>query len=213
MMNGNEILQSLERWRSTAFLVGALLMVGDAAFVAANVVTGAEHFLMLGEVFVATAWVAALTGLLGLYPGLADRSRWLPRAGAVCAVVGVVVFASLAGLSLYYYTAGVSLQDADTTIFIPGVLIGSVLGFTLFSAAGLRTDVHPRPVNLLLLIPAILVVANILRFIAGYEAATITLAVVIGDALSMLAIGYFLRTTSEPAGCEDVEPAPDTTMR
>lgn len=213
-MTGLErMLESLERWKATAFLVGGLLMVVNAVFVAANVVTGAEHFLLLGEVFVGTAWIAALGGLLGLYPVLADRSRWLSRAGAVCAGIGVVVFALLAGLSLFYYAAGTTLEAVDTSIFIPGVLVGSVLGFILFSAASLRTDVHSRSFGLLLLVPAALVVTNILRFIAGYEAATLTLVVVIGDALAMLAIGQMLRSGNALTGHEEVESAADTTAR
>lgn len=197
--------ESLEQWSPTAFLVGGLLMVVDAAFVAANVVTGAEHFLLLGEAFVGAAWTAALIGLLGLYPGLADRSRWLSRAGVVFAVIGVVVFAVLAVASLGYYT-GILTGEFDTTVFIPGVLIGSVLGFVSFSVASLRTGVHSRTVGILLLVPAILVVTNILRFVAGFESATITLGIVIGDALAMLAIGYLLRT--EPAPTDRAEPAP-----
>lgn len=213
MTDSSGMLRSLERWSATAFLVGGLLMVVNAAFVAANVVTGADRFLVVGEVFVGAAWAVALLGLLGLYPGLADRSRWLSRGGAVCAVIGVVVFTILAGLSVYYYTAAVPLEDIDTAVFIPGVIIGSVLGFVLFSAAVLRTDVYPRLVGILLLVPATLVVTNILRFIAGYEAATITLAVVVGDALAMLAIGYLLRTGSVLGVHEEVDRAPDTTAR
>lgn len=194
-----------EQWSAMAFLLGGLLMVIDAAFVAANVITGAQHFLLLGEVFVGAAWTAALVGLLGLYPGLADRSRWLSRAGVVFIVIGMAVFPLLAVASLGYYT-GILTGEFDTTVFIPGVLIGSVLGFGLFSAAILRTGVHSQSVGILLLVPPILVVTNILRFVAGFEAATITLAVVIGDALAMLAIGYVLRSSPEPTG--PAEPAP-----
>lgn len=213
MIDLTGLRESLDRWNSRAFLLGGLLMLVNATFVAATVVTGTEHFLLLGEVFVAAAWIAALIGLLGLYPALANRSRWLSRSGAVCAVIGVVVFTILGGLSLFYYAAGIPLEEVNTTIFIPGVLVGSVLGFILFSAASLRTDVHPRSVGILLLVPAVLVVMNILRFIAGYEAATITLVVVIGDAVAMLAIGYLLRTGSAPTGREEVEPVTDTPVR
>ena len=199
--------ESLAKWSATAFLVGGLLMVVDTAIVAANIAAGDEGLLALGQGFVGAAWTAALIGLLGLYPGLADRSRWLSRAGAVFAAVGVVVFAVLGLTSLVYYLGIPGGEYSDVgMLFIPGVLIGSVLGFVSFSAATLRTGAYSRTVGILLLVPPILVITNILRFVAGFEAATITLAVVIGDALAMLAIGYVLRSSPEPLGRP--EPAP-----
>jgi hypothetical protein len=193
--------ESLAKWSATAFLVGGLLMVVDAAIVAANIVTGDEGLLVLGQGFVGAAWTAALIGLLGLYPGLVDRSRWLSRAGAVFTAIGVVVFAVLGLTSLVYYLGIPAGEYSDVGMFfIPGVLIGIVLGFGSFSAAVLRTGAYSRTVGVLLLIPPILVVTNLLRFIAGMEAVTLTLAIVIGDALAMLAIGYVLRASPVPTG-------------
>lgn len=197
----------LEQRRATAFLVGGLLMVIDAGFVAANIITGTGDFLLLGQAFVGAAWTAALVGLLGLYPGLVNRSRWLSRAGVVFAVIGVVTFAVMAVAVLVYY-AGIPAgeYDAISVFFIPGVLLGSVLGFVAFGVASLRTDAYSRTLGVLLLIPAILVATNILRFVVGLEAVTITLGIVIGDALAMLALGYVLRT--EPTPTDRAEPAP-----
>lgn len=189
----------LQKWSATAFLVGGGLLVLDAAIVVANIVTGAEHWLLLGQAFVGAGWTAALIGLLGLYPRLAARSRWLSRAGAVFAVIGAVTFAIMAVAVLVYY-AGIpdGEYDAISLFFLPGVLIGSVLGFVSFSVASLRTGVHSRTIGFLLLVPPILVVANILRFVAGMESASITLGIVLGDALAMLALGYILRPRPEP---------------
>lgn len=199
--------ESLANWSTTAFLVGGLLMVVDAAFVAANIVTGAEDFLLLGQAFVGAAWTAALVGLLGLYPGLADRSPLPARAGAVFAVIGVITFAVMAVAVLVYY-AGIPAgeYDAISVFFIPGVLVGSVLGFVAFGVASLRTDAYSRTLGVLLLVPAVLVAGNILRFIVGLEAVSITLGIVIGDALAMLAIGYVLQSSPERIGRPD--PAP-----
>lgn len=190
---------AFETRSAAAFLIGGLLMLVDAAVVGANVLTGAERLLVLGQGFVGAAWTLALVGLLGLYPGLAVRSRWLSRAGAAFAVIGVVTFAVMSAASFASY-AGVPLgeYDAISTYFIPGVIVGSVLGFVAFSAATLRTDVYSRTVGILLLMPALLVATNILRFIAGMDAATITLGIVVGDALAMLAIGFRLRMESRP---------------
>lgn len=195
MTDRNGIWNSLEQRSSTAFLVGGLLMAADAFIVAANIVTGTERLLLFGQVLVGVGWTAALLGLLGLYPQLADRSRWLSRAGVLFAAIGVVVFAVMA-VTVLVYLAGIPAGEYSDVgmFFIPGVLIGSVLGFVSFSGASLRTEVHSRAFGILLLVPAILVLTNILRFIAGFESTTITLGIVIGDALVMLAIGQALRT-------------------
>lgn len=197
MTDSNGAWSSLERWSATAFLIGGSLMVVDAAFVAANIVTGTERFLFLGQAFVGAAWTAALIGLLGLYPGIADRNRWLSRAGVVFAVIGVVTFAAMAVSVLVYY-AGIPQGEYDAIgmLFIPGVLVGSVLGFVVFGIASFRTDDRSWTFSVLLLVPAILVLANLLRFIAGNESVIVTLGIVIGDALAMLAIGYVLRNKS-----------------
>lgn len=189
----------LERRTATAFGIGGLLMAVDAALVAANIVTGTERFLFLGQGFVGAAWTAALLGLLGLYPRLADRSRWLSRAGAVFAVIGVVTFAAMA-LSVLVYAVGIPNGDyeAISTLFIPGVLVGSVLGFVTFSLAGLRSAALPRIVGVLLLVPAALVAANIIRFAAGNESVVVTLVIVVGDALAMFALGVVLRNGTPP---------------
>lgn len=194
------VLGSLERASANAFLIGGLLLAVDAVFVAANVVSGVEWYLFLGQAFVGAGWAVALLGILGLYPALSERSRWLSRAGAVFAAVGVVTFAVMT-VSVLVYAAGIPAGEYDAIgmYFIPGVIVGSVLGFAAFSAASIRAEVHSRGFGVLLLVPALLVLANLLRFIAGYEAATITLAIVIADAVAMMAIGYLLRNGSPRA--------------
>lgn len=208
----NGVLKSLTEWRSTAFLVGGLFLLLDVAPVTATIVTGTDEWLILGQAFVGAGWTAALVGLLGFYPELADRSRWLSRAGAVFAAIGVAVFAVMAVTSLVYYVGLPAGEYSEIgQFFIPGVLIGSVLGFVSFGIASLWTGIHSRAVGLLLLVPPILVVANILRFVAGFESTTVTLGIVIADALTMLALGYVLRPEGQPT--DHVEPAPDTTAR
>lgn len=212
MTDGDGVWGWLEQRRETAFLVGGLVMVVDAGLVAANIATGTEAFLLLGQAFVGAAWTVALLGLLGLYPDFAGRSRWLSRFGAVFAGIGVVVFAVMAVTVLAYY-AGIPAGTYDDVgvLFIPGVLVGSVLGFVTFSLASLRSDVHSRSVGVLLLLPPVLVLTNILRFAVGMESVTITLGVVVLDALAMLAIGYVLQ--SEAPLADHADPTPDSTAR
>lgn len=194
MADRSGLLEALERWNSSAFLIGGLLLVVDAAWLAANIATGAEDYLVVGQLFVGVGWAVALLGLLGVYPSLADRSRWLSRAGAVFAVIGVVTFTVMAAGVLAEIT-GILPGDFEAlgVYFIPGVLVGSVLGFIAFSVASLRTEVYSLSFGILLLAPPFLVLSNILRFILGNTSVMVTLGIVIGDALAMLVIGYYLR--------------------
>lgn len=186
---------ALERRRSSAFLLGGVLLTVDAAIVAAVILTGNDRYLFIGQAVVGAGWTAALVGLLGIYPGVADRSRWLARAGGVFAAVGIVTFAVMTLSVLAYATDLVAGEyEAIAASFIPGVLLGSVLGFVAMSAATLRSGFRSRSFGLLLLLPAALVLTNILRFAAGNESVGVTLGIVIGDAAAMLAIGYVLRS-------------------
>lgn len=199
--------QSLEQWSATAFLIGGGILAIDAGLVAAEIAVGVDRWMVLGQVFVGAGWTAAFLGLLGVYPGLADQSRWLARAGAVFAVIGAVVFTVMGVTSLAYY-AGIPDGEIEALIplFLPGVILGSILGFVSMGVASLRTDVHSQTVGILLLIPPALVIINILTGIVGVDSSTITLAIVIGDTLAMLAIGYVLRSSIEPIG--RTEPTP-----
>lgn len=188
-------LESLERWRATAFLVGGVIFVADAALLASNVAAGTERFMTLGQAFVGAGWTAAFLGLLGLYPDLADRSRWPARIGAAFAVVGAVTMAAMAVTSLGYFTGvlGGALDDV-VMYFLPGVFAGIVLGFGSFGVASLRTDVYSRSVGLLFLVLVLTFLFNLGSGIAGFGTLTTVLGVVCVLALSMLAIGYLFRT-------------------
>lgn len=202
------IWRTLQRWRATFFVVGGLILACDAFLVSAEILTGSEHWILLGQAFVGAGWTAALLGLLGVYPDLADRSRRTARVGAVFAVIGVVTFAAMAVTVLVYY-AGIpsgSYEDVGM-LALPGVIVGSVLGFVTFGAASLRAGVHSRTFGILLLVPPLLVVTNIVRFIAGVESTTVTLAIVILDGLAMLVLGYVLRSERTPT--ERPERTPD----
>jgi len=210
MTDRNSIWSPLELWRATAFLLAGMILAINAAIVAAEVVAGVENWRTLGQIFVGAGWTAAFIGLLGLYPGLADRSRWLSRAGAFFAVIGAIVFAVMGVASVGYYT-GILAGDmtALVPLFLPGVVLGSILGFVTISVASLRTDVYSQTVGVLLLIPPTLVILNLITGITGIESATATLAIVIGDTLAMLAIGNVLRKGEVPTDHPEVESPSD----
>lgn len=205
---------TLERWSATAFLIGGVIFLADTALVANGLVAGTEPPMTLGQAFVGASWTAALVGLLGLYPRLANRSRWLVRAGAVFAVIGAVTMAAMAVTSFGYFTGVFDGGEAGLSevvmVFLPGVIVGSVLGFVSFGVACLRTDVYSRSVGALLLLLPMTVVFNLGTGFAGWNPLPKLLGVVALLSLTMLTIGYLLRTGSglaDPAGAASDSPA------
>jgi len=184
----------------TLFLVAAGFFLINAVIVVSGITTGSERMTtLLGETFNAAGWAVALVGLLGLYPGVADRNRWLSRAGAVCATIGVVVFTILSLLSFAFYVRIIegSIQNLAPLI-LPGVILGGVLSFLLFGVSSLRTGAHSRVIGALLLVPPLIVVLNIFRGAAGFGPQYFLLGIVSGLFVVMLGIGVRLRSSSSP---------------
>lgn len=192
---------TLERHRSTAFLVAGLMFVADAAIVGYTMTTAGEALMLLGQAFIAAGWTAGFVGLLGVYPGLADRSRRLARVGLGCIALGIVVFVVMGIASVAYFSELVRGDlSALVPLFLPGVIVGSVIGFSIFGAATLRTGAHARPVGGLFVVLALFPVVNIGSGIAGFRSMAGTLAIVVGLALVNLTVGYLLRTEDGTAG-------------
>ena len=192
--------ESLERMNPTLFLVAAGFFLINAVIVVSGITTGSERMTtLLGETFNAAGWAVALVGLLGLYPGVADRNRWLSRAGAVCATIGVVVFTILSLLSFAFYVRIIegSIQNL-VPLILPGVILGGVLSFLLFGVSSLRTGAHSRVIGALLLVPPLIVVLNIFRGAAGFGSQYFLLGIVSGLFVVMLGIGVRLRSSSSP---------------
>jgi len=201
--------KSLERWRGTAFLVGGTIFLLDTGLLAYYVTAGTEP-AAFGQGLVGASWTAAFVGLLGVYPALAERSRWLARIGAVFAVVGAVTMAAMA-VTAFGYAAGVLGGDmsAVATLFLPTVFLGVVLGFGSFGVATLRTDVLAPRIGVLFLVLPATFLFNVGTGIAGFNPLVKVLGVVVVLTLSMLAIGYLLRTGSAVLEPEDVEATGD----
>jgi hypothetical protein len=200
----------LEQKSAAAFLIGGLLFVADTAVVASNVLAGTERYMTLGQAFIGAAWAAAFVGLLGLYPNLSGRSRWLSRIGAVFAVVGGITMTVMAVASLGYFAGVLGGELGDVTAyFLPGVFLGIVLGFGSFGVATLLTTVYSRSIGLLLVLLVLTFLFNLGSGIAGFGTMATVLGVVTVLSVTMLAIGYGLRTEPEPTGRG--EPTPDVT--
>jgi len=213
MADRSAVFDFFEQRRPTLFFLGAAMFIVSAALNGIQIVAGTERLsLMVGEAFIAGGWMAGLLGLLGLYPGLTDRSRWLSRAGAVFAVIGLLAFAVLAVASLYAFVAGYEPGNFPIPIVyvIPGVFVGSLLAFVSFSGAALWSDDLPQILSLVLLVPSAIFVTNLFIlpaiFGSGPTPPAVGIVVVAGLALTMLAIGYLLRAEPEPT--DHSEPAP-----
>lgn len=200
--------ESLERRRPTLFLLAGVLFGLNVALVASVIATSADStILVLGEAFNAAGWALALVGLLGFYPGLAERSPWLARAGVVCAVIGVVVFIVLSVMSVVY---GLELVEGSleslVPLILPGVLLGGVVSFLLFGVASLRTDGQPARIGLLLVVPSLITITNIGIGAAGVDSSYTLLGIVSGLLVVMLAIAFGLQASTGRADRGGVSP-------
>lgn len=211
-VSGKGAWELLGAWRATAFVVAGVLFVPDIAILVYNLAAGTqEQYLTLGQAFIGAAWTAGFVGLLGFYPDLADRSKWLSRVGGVFAVVGLVAMAAMALVSFGLVGGLVGGTLADyTTSLLPGVFLGIVLGFGSYGVACLLTSTYRRSVGLLCLVLVATFLFNLGTGIAGFNPLGKVLGVVVVLTLANLALGYVLGTggtTAPRAGGA----APDST--
>lgn len=202
------VWKSLERHSATAFLVAGTMFVIDAGIVGFAMTGGGDQVMLLGQAFIAGGWTAGFIGLLGMYPDLADRSPRLAQVGVVLVSIGIVVFTLMGVASVAFYSGVVS---GDLTplvpLFLPGVILGSVLGFLTFGTTILRTDSRARRVGILVIVLSLFPVVNIGTGIAGVQSMTLTLAIVVGLAVVNLAIGYLIRSTERSTEYTEPETA------
>jgi ABC-type multidrug transport system permease subunit len=138
--------------------------------------------------------LAALVGLLGMYPLLAART---PTAARTAGVVVAVALASWAVLTVtrLLAVAGVAAPASDV---LPAPLFmllfaSTILAYALFGGATVRAEVGSPTVGLLVLAPgALLAVVLVASAITGASALA-GFVVGSGLALSILALGYTLR--------------------
>jgi len=203
--------KTLERWRTTAFLIAGGIFVADAALLAMDIASGTEPGAF-GQALVGAGWTAAFVGLLGFRRGLSEGSRRLVRVGTVFAVVGGVTMAAMTATMLGYAAGAVGGEPSGVVYFLPGVFLGIVLGFGSFGAASLRTDVYSRRVGLLFLLLPVTFLFNLGTGMAGFNPLPKVLGVVCVLALAMLSIGYLLRTGSALADREGLDESGGATV-
>lgn len=208
---GTALWESLEKRSGLAFLIGGVIFIADTAVVSIHLVNGTEPGAF-GQAFVGASWTAAFIGLLGFYSMLSTRSYWLSRVGAVFAVIGGITMASMAVTSLGYFTGLLAGSLSDLIMFfLPGVFLGIVLGFGSFGIACLRTDIYTRRIGLLLLILPLTFLFNLGTGVADIGGKPKILTVVVVLALTMLSIGYLLRSGTAVVAREGPETPSDAT--
>lgn len=201
--------RSIEQWSPTLFLVGGGLLVGHAAISAIHAFTDVAT---PPDVFVTTGHLVALVGLLGLYPALVDRTPIVTRAAGTVAAVALVSWAVMTVTRLFELAGIVSsLGETLPEVFFIVVLASTILAYAAFGVATLRIDDSSRSVGTLVLAPggltAALVVDSALTGVSALDGAVIGG----GLALSMLALGYTLRTWDHPTN--HAAPAGDVPTR
>jgi hypothetical protein len=142
---------SLENGRATAFLVAGLLWLADTTLLGLELFAGLSVLGTRGPVnaiLYITGLVAAIVGLLGLYPGLVRRTRRLALVSlGIIAVAGIVV-----PVFLVWFVAS-SFSNLPGPVAPLGIVMFVVvaLGFVLFGIASVRTRVPSRAVGMLVL--------------------------------------------------------------
>lgn len=188
---------SVERWSPTLFLVGGGLLVGHAAML------GVQAFSNLTtppDVFGPTGHLVALAGLFGLYPALADRTPTAARVAGAAATVALAGWFVMT-VTRFLAVAGIVSSLGDV---LPGVVamlafVSTILAYVLFGVTTLRVDDRSRTVGVLVLAPAALLVVVLADSVVTGVTASEGLVVGGGLALSMLGLGYTLRTWDRPA--------------
>lgn len=200
--------ESLEERSPAAFTVaGASLVASTLVPVGLQAVT--DWAWVSGIVLVGVAVIAAVAGLIGLYPTVSERA---PRLATVGVLGGTVAGAAALGLiamgGIALVGEGALGMDLGKPIGVFVVVTlsmagGFSLGFLSLGTAGWRTDDLPRPASQLLLAGgAVLLVpitGEILRRGVGIESGIppwILLPALGTVALDTLALGYYLRRRS-----------------
>ncbi len=147
------------------------------------------------DVFVASGHLVALAGLLGLYPVLADRTPTVARAAGGTLVAGFAGWLVMTVTQLLVFAGVATSMSAvlPEPVFV-FALASTILAYGLFGVGVLRMGSQSTGVALLVLAPGGMLTSLIVLSAAGVAGALSGVAIGGGLAVSMLALGYTLRT-------------------
>ena len=202
----------LESWTARIFLIAGAWFVGYAGLKVTRLLT---EIVVPDVVSVTVGHLGLLVlalGLLGLYPQVHGAAPRLASAGAVTSVLSGVcsVVLVLAVIQLTLSIGGFPAIPEDTAQgFLPpfvGVvlllvsLLTILLGSLLFGIATVRTDVVSEPIGYLLLVPSIMWTMLFLMHATGVNGTLIGVIVYSPIGVSLLTIGYRLRSENVTPG-------------
>jgi uncharacterized membrane protein YidH (DUF202 family) len=188
--------ESLDRWSTGAFVAAGLLWLGDAALLGSEVMGLYAHGLLNG-VFIISALLATMIGLLGFYPRLSDQ---MPRLALVNGAVAAIAAVGLV-VTVVWQFAAMALSGVSTP---PGLTaIPPLVALVVFGVAILYSDVPSRAIGAFLLIYLAVLVAAI----GTSEWLQFALAALLGGV--GLVIGYVHHDGVGPL--ESPEPISDST--
>lgn len=218
---GEERWESLERWSPVAFVIGGLGSVTVVAISLLEIVVYGQRFQAVPEwgiaIIALPTFFLTFVGLLGFYPYIADEAPRLSLGGALAAAFGGGLMVVTVVASVIVHLMGiVSFTETEQ---IPAFVVALLLlflallaSFILYGIASTLTKTPSRTVGLLLLVPIVEPLFTILfDIILSVEIPGGPLGTLAVEGLALIAVGYFLRTGTEPT--DNAEPAPDVTAR
>lgn len=183
----------LEQLTPTLFIIGGAGVVTHAAIMAGRAFTNLNT---PPDLFAPTGHLIGFVALLGLYPAIVNRKPNLARLALVIGAISVVNWLVMS-VGQFLVVAGPwrSLPDLLPGAFFMFLLVGSILAYALFGIGAWRAGAS-RSIWLLVLLPgtfiAVLLVDSVLTGASAADGAFIGG----GMAVSMLALGYRLRSWS-----------------
>jgi hypothetical protein len=203
----------LERRSKTVFLIAGVLLLGYAVSKGVYTFTDVTPVGAFDVAYGGLGLLVTTVGLFGLYPRLRDGAPRLSIAGVVFAGIAAIGTFALLGwlagatLAMKGYPAIPEESPAWTVLALIVVFVTIALGFLLFGAASLRTDVFSRTVGWLLVVPGLgwigLIVGNVALPSGQYLG-----LVYVPISVALLSVGYLFQTGS--ARTDRVESASDS---
>lgn len=194
----------LENWMPRLFFAaGFLSLVAAANYGVAELFDSISFSSWIG-LSVLLARVASLLGVAGLSVHIANRSRKL---GKLSQVVVVLALLSTAGLLTTAVLANLGIETQVEAAFGLGTVALSLLTYSLFGAAIVRTGSHARVIGGLLLGAAVALLFGLFGRAALPVGVVGTIAE-LGLFVTHFAIGHRLRIGAPPEG--SAEPTPET---
>lgn len=207
MVRVSRALDWLEKWSAVTFLVAGLLLLVGWLGVALEWLAGMEGLsespLAFGGFL---GFVITYIGLLGLYPRLADLTPQLARVAIGLLLIPVVVIL----VDLVAVVLGFGPPFAGTPAVAAFLLFA--LGIALLGVASLRTEVPSRAVGYALLLYSVATFALLGEgLMNGFPTSDpVTVSTTGLMVIALVAIGYLLRTESEPT--DRAEPTSDSVV-